>query len=224
VNFRYPIFLDVRGQNCLVTGEGFEIAGKVEALVRASALVTYVNPTAVPSIEALAAANLIRWERRKFRTADLRHCFLVIADTEANPRIFRAAEKRRILCNCVDDPSNCRFSFGSIHRQGELTIAISTNGRAPAVAVRLKQQLQKEVGPEYAALLAMLKVVRPMITKSTLDFEARRKLWYQIVDSPILNLLKDQQWETAGTTLFELMDAAISSTSHFDTCAESAHR
>ena len=57
----------------------------------------------------------------------------------------------------MDDPEHCRFSFGSIHRQGELTIAISTNGWAPAVAVRLKERFQREIGTEYGDFLELLK-------------------------------------------------------------------
>ena len=164
MNFRFPVFLDLTAKKCLVTGEGYEVAGKVQALVDASAEVVYVNPKAEAAIEAMAAAGLIRWEKREFLPADLDSLFLVISDLEDNSEIFRLAEERRILCNCVDDPEHCRFSFGSIHRRGELTIAISTNGWAPAVAVRLKERFQREIGPEYKDFLDLLKGVRPEIT------------------------------------------------------------
>ncbi len=142
MNFRYPIFLDLTGKQCLVAGEGYEIAGKVRALVEAKANVTYVNPRAEPSIQELASSGAIRWLQREFESSDLEGLFLVITDREDNSEIFRLAEERNILCNSVDDPENCRFSFGSIHRRGELTIAISTNGWAPAVAVRLRERLR----------------------------------------------------------------------------------
>jgi siroheme synthase-like protein len=190
MNFRYPVFLDVTGKNCLVTGEGYEVAFKVRNLVDCSAHVTYVNPTAEPAIEALAAAGLLHWQKREFEPADLDGCFMVIADLEDNFEIFRLSESRGILCNCVDDPEHCRFSFGSLHRQGDLTIAISTNGWAPAVAVRLKEWLQREIGPEFGELLRMLKAVRPAITTRIPEFGARRDLWYRIVDSNFLVRIK----------------------------------
>src|SRR6478752_5032404 len=137
MNFRYPIFLDLSGKKCLVIGDGHEIAGKVRALVDAAAKVTYVNPRAAPAIEALATAGLISWARRGFEPHDLDDCFLAITDGDNNAEIFRLAEERRVLMNAVDDPEHCRFSFGSVHRQGDLTISISTNGVAPALAVRL---------------------------------------------------------------------------------------
>lgn len=209
MNFRYPIFLDLSGKKCLVTGEGYEVAGKVRALVDAGAQVTYVNPSAEDSIRELAAQTRILWKGRAFHPDDLNDCFLVITDRDDNSELFRLAEERGILCNAVDDPANCRFSFGSVHRQGDLTIAISTNGQAPAVAVRLRQKLQREIGPEYAALLAMLRVFRPVITKSIPDFSARRDLWYRIVDSSALSQLRNGQIEAAAETICAIIDEAM---------------
>jgi siroheme synthase-like protein len=208
VNFRYPIFLDVSGKKCLVTGEGYEVAGKVQALVEAAAMVSYVNPRAERQIEAMAAAGLIRWVARAFEPADLEGCFLVISDCEDNSQVFKLAEEERVLCNAVDDPEHCRFSFGSVHRQGDLTIAISTNGWAPAVAVRLKERMQREIGAEYGELLGMLKEVRPQITSRIVDFGARRELWYRIVDSEILAMLRAGRREEADRALSQMIEEA----------------
>ena len=208
MNFRFPVFLDLTGKKCLVTGEGYEVAGKVQALVDAAAQVTYVNPRAEAAIETLAAAGLIHWEKRDFVPEDLHGLFLVISDLEDNSEIFRMAEEQRILCNCVDDPEHCRFSFGSLHRRGELTIAISTNGWAPAVAVRLKEKFQREIGPEYTDFLELLKSVRPEITASIADFSKRRDLWYRIVDSDALAMLARGQKEAAAALVREMMEAA----------------
>jgi precorrin-2 dehydrogenase/sirohydrochlorin ferrochelatase len=206
MNFRFPVFLDLTGKKCVVTGEGYEVAGKVQALVEAAAQVVYVNPSAVPAIEAMAAAGLIHWEKRDFSPPDLGGCFLLISDLAGNAEIFRLAEERGILCNCVDDPEHCRFSFGSIHRRGELTIAISTNGWAPAVAVRLKEKLQREIGPEYADFLELLKSVRPSITGRINDFAARRELWYRIVDSEVLAMLRRGEKEAAAKMVLEMIE------------------
>ena len=217
MNFRFPVFLDLTGKNCLITGAGYEVPSKVQALVDASADVTYINPLADPKIEALAASGLIDWQRREFQADDLRDRFLVITDHEDNAEIFRMAEEQRVLCNSVDDPEHCRFSFGSLHRQGDLTIAISTNGWAPAVAVRLKERLQREVGPEYAGFLTLLKEFRPEITSRIGDFAARRALWYRIVDSDVLELLRHGQNEEAKAAVRQMLEAAVSSTSRSGT-------
>jgi precorrin-2 dehydrogenase/sirohydrochlorin ferrochelatase len=115
----------------------------------------------------------------------------VIAGLEDNAPVFKLAEARNILCNAVDDPANCRFSFGSVHRQGELALAVSTNGWAPALAVRLREKLARDVGPEYGLLVDLLKRVRPAIREGISDFGKRRELWYRIVDSQALPLLRE---------------------------------
>jgi precorrin-2 dehydrogenase/sirohydrochlorin ferrochelatase len=208
MNFRYPIFLDLAGKRCLVTGEGYEVAGKVQALVDAGAHVRYVNPRAEPSIEALEMAGLIEWEARPFEARDLTGCFLVIADLDNNTEIFRLAEEQRILCNAVDDPEHCRFSFGSRLDRGDLTIAIATNGIAPAIAVRLREKLAAEIGTEYGELLHLLKEVRPEIATRITSFDARRELWYRIADSEILALLRAGRNEDAEKMLRQMVDAA----------------
>src|SRR5690242_14176709 len=224
MNFRYPIFLDLSGKTCLVVGEGHEIAGKVGGLVDAGATVRYVNPRAEPAIEALAAAGVIFWKRRAFEERDLDGCFLAVADCEENAGIFRLAEERRVLINAVDDPEHCRFSFGSVHRQGDLTIAISTNGRAPAVAVRLKERLRQEIGPEYGELLDMLKQIRREVAARIPDFETRRKVWYQIVDSEILTELRAGRRGQAQARLRDLIESAASSTLRSDISGDDADR
>jgi precorrin-2 dehydrogenase / sirohydrochlorin ferrochelatase len=210
VNFRYPIFLDLTGKKCVVTGEGYEVAGKVRALAEASADVLYINLDAVPEIRELAGREVIRWESRDFRSEDLDNCFLIITSRPNNAEIFRLAEERKVLCNAVDDPKHCRYSYGSIHRQGNLTIGISTNGIAPAVAVRLKQRFQNEIGPEYKELLELLPQLRPEITRRISDFEKRKKLWYQIVDSEALSLLRSGQQEAASDLIQDLIETACS--------------
>ncbi len=220
MNFRYPIFLDLTGKKCVVTGEGFEIASKIQALVDASARVVYVHPIAEPRIQQMATDESIEWEQRTFEPEDLDGCFLVVTDLEDNSDVFALAEARNVLCNSVDDPPYCRFSFGSIHRQGDLTIAISTNGRAPTLAVRLRQWVERNIGPEYAALLELMKRFRPVVNSEIPEFEARRELWYRIVDSDVLTLLHDGQIADAGQRVRSMVDETISSTSHSQTASD----
>lgn len=156
--------------------------------------------------------------------ADLDGCFLVITDREDNAAIFAMAEQQGILCNSVDDPEHCRFSFGSIHRQGDLTMAISTNGLAPALAVRLKEWLRREVGPEYREFLELVKEVRPRITTRIADFGQRRDLWYRIVDSEILATLRAGRREEAARALNQMIEEAVNSTSRSDTSGDGDDR
>jgi precorrin-2 dehydrogenase / sirohydrochlorin ferrochelatase len=205
MNFRYPVFLDVSGKKCLVIGEGPELEGKATALMEAGAEVVHVN-------------------RGEFQITDLAGCFLVITDQPDNSAVFRLSEDQGILCNAVDDPEHCRFSIGAVHRQGDLTIAISTNGWAPALAVRLKERLQCEIGPEYKELLELLTMVRTEITNRIPDFSARRELWYRIVDSDVLKLLQAGERDAAAQAIRAMIEAAVSSTSRSHTSGDSVDR
>lgn len=216
MNFRFPVFLDLTGKRCLVTGAGFEVVGKLKALIDAGAEALYIHPTADPEIDQWAALDLVVWKRRAFEPDDLQGCFLVIAHLEDNSEIFRLAEERGILCNSVDDPEHCRFSFGSVHRQGDLNIAISTNGCAPALAVRLRQRLEREIGPEYGALLALLKEARPAIAAQISDFARRRDLWYRIVDSTVLAKLREGRQQAAAEQVRQLIEEAIQESTSTD--------
>ena len=206
MNFHYPIFLDLTGKRCLVVGEGPEMASKIQGLIEAGAEVVYVNPRASDEIAALAKRGEMLWAAREFAPPDLDGCFLVIARLEDNSEIFRLAEERGVLCNAVDDPEHCRFIFGSVHRQGELTIAISTNGVAPALAVRLKERLQREIGPEYAVLLELLQRIRAEIRARIPDFARRRELWYRIIDSGALEKIRAGEIEEARRLIVGLIE------------------
>ena len=137
MNFRYPVFLDVAEKRCLVTGEGPEIPVKVRMLAERGAEVVYVHPTADSAIERLAREGRITWYAREFQAGDLDGCFLVISAGPYNSKIFKLAERCNVLCNAADDPDYCRFSFGSVVERGNLRIAVSTNGAAPARAGRM---------------------------------------------------------------------------------------
>jgi precorrin-2 dehydrogenase/sirohydrochlorin ferrochelatase len=208
MNFRYPIFVDVAGKRCLVAGAGHELPGKIHRLLEQGAIVFYVNPEAVPEIRALAAGGLIEWHRREVQPADVQDCFLVITDREDNSAIFEAAERNNILCNSVDDPEHCRFSFGSVLSRGDLKIAVSTNGIAPALAVRLRERLEREIGDEYALFVQLLGEVRTEIATSIPVFERRKALWYDLVDSDALQLIGDGRYADAQHLIRTLVEEA----------------
>jgi siroheme synthase-like protein len=212
MNFRYPVFLDVSGKRCLVTGEGHEIAAKVKALADRGALVIYVNSRAEACIEQLARDGRVTWHAREFQPCDLDGCFLVITDHDDNSEIFRLAEERNVLCNAVDDPEQCRFSSGSVVSRGDLTLAISTNGIAPALAVRLRERFERELGEEYTCLLQMLGELRDEIASQISDFDARRDLWYRLIDSSALSLVRQGRNKDARRLLRKLVDQAAAGT------------
>jgi precorrin-2 dehydrogenase/sirohydrochlorin ferrochelatase len=101
--------------------------------------------------------------RREFSAKDVKDMFLVIAATNSsavNATVFRACKKNGILCNAVDDPENCDFFYPAVVRRGALQIAISTNGLSPALASRLRKELEQQFGPEWKDWLEHLGAVR----------------------------------------------------------------
>jgi siroheme synthase-like protein len=218
LNFRYPIFLNVEAKRCLIVGEGPELPAKIATLIARGAEVVYINPAAAEPIANLASEGKLVWHRRDFDPGDLDLCFLVIADREDNAELFRLAEARGVLCNAADDPEHCRFTFGSVLSRGPLTIGISTNGAAPALAVRLKQRLEREIGEEYATFTEMLGELRGEIASSIRDFETRRELWYRLVDSDALLLIRNGDTNGARRLLRAMIDEAKDSRRNQPTC------
>jgi precorrin-2 dehydrogenase / sirohydrochlorin ferrochelatase len=173
----FPAFLKLTGRRCLVVGAGPIAQEKIESLLRAGASVRVVAPDATESVRAWARAKKIRWHPRKFRPADLKGVFLVVAATSSpalHARIFRQARRRALLCNAVDDPAHCDFYYGAVVRRGELQIAISTGGHSPALAQRLRKKLEKEIGAEYEHWLKTLGAARKRLFAKSLS-PARRK-------------------------------------------------
>jgi precorrin-2 dehydrogenase/sirohydrochlorin ferrochelatase len=149
----FPLFLKLSGRRCLVIGGGKISLGKVAGLLSSGAKITLVAPQVTPKIADWSRRGRLRWVRRKFRSSDLRGVFLVVAATSSTPihrAVFRQCKKRGILCNIVDVPELCDFYYPAVVRRGDLQIAISTGGSSPSLAKRLRQQFEREFGPEYA--------------------------------------------------------------------------
>jgi siroheme synthase-like protein len=185
----FPVFLNLTGRPCVVFGSGPMAAEKVAAMEAAGALVRSVVETPQP--------------------ADLAGAFLAVS-TWMNPGInrtlFEEAGKRGVLFNALDDPPHCGFYFPAVHRQGALVVALSTSGQCPALAVRLKEKLAAWIGPEYGQFLSLAAAVRARIRQSGLSFAERRRIWYRVVDSPALDLLRADRRDEAGRAIARILD------------------
>jgi precorrin-2 dehydrogenase/sirohydrochlorin ferrochelatase len=164
----YPIFLDIKSRRCVVCGGGTVACRKVEALLRAGARVDVVAPAVCPELTAMAARGLVTIIQREYRAGDLDTAFVVVAatdDREANRRIAEDARRGRCLINAVDDASCSDFIVPSTVNRGDLTIAVSTAGRSPAMARKLRTRLEAQYGDEYAALIEMAGDIRASLKK-----------------------------------------------------------
>lgn len=206
----YPAFLDVRGRPCVVIGGGPIAEQKVRGLLDAGAAVTVVTESATPPLERLVSARRIVFHRRPYRRGDLAGAFLAIAvDAQGDARvaIWREAEDERVLLNSVDDAAHCHFIAPAVHRRGDLVVAISTAGKSPALAVRLRDRIAAGIGPEYEALLDLLGELRPAIASHEPDVARRTALWYRLIDLDLAEDVRRGGVEAARRRVRAILDA-----------------
>jgi uroporphyrin-III C-methyltransferase/precorrin-2 dehydrogenase/sirohydrochlorin ferrochelatase len=205
----YPVFLDLRGRRAVVIGGGAVAEQKVLALLSAGAHVTVVSPETTPRLAELAAAGGIDLRRRRYRTGDLAGAWLAIAGTDdraANAQVWAEAEREGVLLNAMDDLDHCSFIAPAIHREGDITVAVSTSGKSPALAARLRQRVARLVGPAEARLCGLLGELRPELAARIPDAHARTALWYRIVDSDVIEFVRRGDLEGAGERIDDLVD------------------
>jgi siroheme synthase-like protein len=192
MNTYYPVYIEMRDQPCVVIGGGKIAEGKVDGLLAAAAHVTVISPELTQHLRELVNQDKVRYLARTYQPGDLSGAFMVICATDRadiNHQVWQEATANHQLVNVVDDTPRCNFIAPSILRKGDLTIAISTSGKAPALAVRLKERLQRDLGPEYERFLELAGELREPLARHIPDFEARKALWYELVDSEILEVL-----------------------------------
>lgn len=179
----FPMFMKLEGRSCLVAGAGTIGEPKIGSLIAAGAAVRVVALRATAAVTEWARTGAITWEARAFNRADLDNTFMVIAATNSrdlNATIFHEARQRNILCNVVDDPEYCDFYYPAVVRRGDLQIAISTNGHSPALAQRIRRELEIQFGPEYGEWLEALGRTRQQLFASKIDPEQRRRLLHEL--------------------------------------------
>ena len=187
----YPAFLDLRGKSALVVGGGAVALRKVQQLLSCSARIRLVSPQVTEAVSRLGSS--IDLVLRPWEAADLDGVWIAFAatdDSAVNTQVAREARARGILVNVADTPSLCDFIVPSVVHRGDLQIAISTGGASPALARRLRQEIERVVGPEYAELVALLESVRERIRAEIPDPRRRRAVFDQLIESDLLALIR----------------------------------
>lgn len=179
----FPVFIKLAGRECLVVGAGQTAQQKIEGLFATGATIAVVAPRATTTVESWARTGRIRWRARAFEPSDLDGIFLVVVATslpELNQRIFQLASSRGVLCNVVDDPARCDFYYPAVVRRGALQIAISTSGRSPALAQRLRREFELKFDPLNEAWLEELGTLRKRLFEQAMNSEARKRLLHTL--------------------------------------------
>ncbi len=204
----YPIFLNLAGRNCLVAGGGKVAERKVAILLEYNAWVKVVSPECTAEIAAWASQGRIAMHSRTFEAQDLEETSLVFAatgDVHANSHITSLCREKGIWVNAVDDPPNCDFFVPSILRRESLCIAVSTEGKSPLLAAKLRRDLEELIPPEYGEWVEILGDLREQIKNSTLDSGERKEIIASLVNSDILDLLREGKKEQVKERIKQCM-------------------
>ena len=212
VNAVYPVFFDIRAKRCLVIGGGIVAERKVRGLLREEADVVIVSPEVTDGIARLAARGQCRWLRKKYGTGDLDGAFLVFAATGSPTVQEQVASDAEILglpVNVVDQPERCTFHVPAVLRRGDLTLAVSTAGKSPALAAMVRQRLSDQYGDEYAQLLSLMGRLRPLVINAAATSEERKALFQKILHGDMVHWIQSNQWGKVQNRLRMILGAEV---------------
>jgi siroheme synthase-like protein len=201
MSFAFPVALEVAGRRCVVFGSGPVARARVVALVEAGADVTVIA--------------------RPYEEGDLTGAFLAVAatgDAAETARIFAAAEREGVLLNAVDDPAHCHFAVPAVLRRGDLTVTVSTGGRAPGYARRLRDELSRDIGAEYGTLVDLIGSVRAELRAerpADADFDQWAARWRDALEHDLIGLVRAGRTGEART----LLRAALADNDHKEAVA-----
>jgi precorrin-2 dehydrogenase / sirohydrochlorin ferrochelatase len=193
----YPVNLRISNRLCVVFGGGEVALRKVRDLLAARAKVRIISPVLAWELHLLAEAGEIEWWQREYAEGDLKTAFLAFAvtnDREAQLRIKAEAAKTSVILNSADDPSGSDFHVPAHFRRGKLLVTISTGGGSPALAKKIRQQLEMEIGPEYEAVVDLLALVRERLLGEYDETAKHSDLFRRLLGTGIVDLLIERNW------------------------------
>ena len=181
-----PFFIDLSKQACLVVGAGRVAERKLRALLAAGADVTVIAPDAASHVRELAQDHSLTWHERPYRDGEARDYFLTVAatsDEAVNEQVSRDAREAGRLVNVVDVPDLSNIYASAVVRRGELQIAVSTSGACPALAKRLREEMESRFPASYGPLLSRMRVFRADLRNAVADPAERKAILDRVVGS-----------------------------------------
>jgi siroheme synthase-like protein len=206
----YPIFLDLVDRPVIVIGGGNVACEKVAGLRRAGACITVVSPELAPELAELRDAGELSHIARPWRPADLDTDWTIVMvatdDGAVNREATDAARARRLWVNAADDPQFCDFILPSVVRAGRITLAASTAGSSPALARRLREELEAYLTEDMPALADLLAEVR--VELRSRNVRVANETWQESIDGPLRALLAQRRYGQAKARLLERLGVA----------------
>lgn len=200
----YPMMMDLGGRRCVVVGGGDVAARKIETLVRCGARVTVIAPEIDPSLLSLVDGERLTHLKGEYRKGHLDGAVLAIGatdDEKVNRAVFADAGALKIPVNVVDVPELCSFIVPSVIERGDLLIAVSTSGKSPAMSKRIRKEMEKHFGPEYAEMLKLMGEVRALMRERVPELDRRMEALTAIANSDLLDRLRAGERPSARDVL-----------------------
>ena len=204
----YPIFLDLNQQNVVVVGGGEVAERKIKNLLTYGCTIYISSPHLTPHLQQLVAIKRIHHIPYESLDTYMDTTFMVIAatdDTKVNTRIASQAKKHGLLVNTVDQPKDCNFIMPSIVKRGNLQIAISTAGKSPALAKKIRKSLESSFPPEYDLFAELLGIIRTKLLSQDQPSSKNKVIFQQLVDSNLLEMITHKNWGGIQTTLQSIL-------------------
>jgi len=203
----YPVFLDIRGKDCLVVGGGPVGARKAVTLERSGARVKIISDRFSVRADELNKASIC-FVTKEYEKDDLKGMFLVFAATnnaDLNQQIKDDALAFNILCNVVDAPDNSDFLVPSTVERGKLILAVSTSGSSPALAKKIRQDLEGQFGPEYSKMLQLMGNIRKKLLSSGHNPDGHKAIFHTLIDKGLVELIRSDDEEKIDAVLHEVL-------------------
>jgi len=210
----YPAFLNLSGKKCLVVGAGKVGMRKITALLEYDPLeILVLDPAPLSeSMRALLNNGTVIYSERDFAPEDLTDRFLVFAATnnrELNAEIARLCVERGILCNVADNPDESGFLVPATLSRGDMTIAISTGAASPAMARKIRLDLEDRFDSHYGNFLVLMERVRPLVLGLGWDTKKNTALFRALAGSSMLEAMQDRDPDRARRILEDILPEAI---------------
>jgi precorrin-2 dehydrogenase/sirohydrochlorin ferrochelatase len=194
----------------VVVGAGAVGTRKINGLLACGAMVTVVSLDATAHVQSLVQDGDIIYHCRAYRQKDLAGAFLVIGATNngtLNRQIYEDAEKQQLLCNIADQPALCNFILPAVVRRGDLVIAISTSGKSPAFAKKMRRDLEGIYGREYAEILELMGAIRKKLLAADHAPEVHKPLFNALIDGGLLEMIRTGRHQALDALLAEVLGA-----------------
>ena len=217
----YPILVDPEGKKVVVVGGGTVAQRKIETLLEHGAVVHVIAQALNSALRRHVETGVVKYGGQTFKEEDLEDAFMVIAATDdplLNRRVSNHAQQRGLLINAVDQPSDCNFIVPSVLRRGDLLIAVSTSGKSPAMARKVREMLEERFGREYEGFLNLMGFIRKEILSRGRPQGENRTMFQELVNSPILEAIRKKEWVEVASIINRIVRIRLSPEDVKDTC------